>query len=1207
MVKETLTGAVVMAFASLNLFALTPTDLATLGTRSYTDVWEQNQKIRIYKDLAYSTRDDLSTEGAGYTGTNSNGKHRSGTYYDVYVRDNYFTSVDQRTKMPVFVFLHGGAWCQPYDKDVACDYLLKCIAVKGYFVITMDYQLQENSIDGGATSPRANATFGHMLKDVDTMLAYLKTELPKVNISTNNIVIGGESAGGHLALCYAFDQSKRLPGMSDVGLSNLTHPLRISCVLSDVGPTDLSEGGLVDQVWSFYSDWIAALKGMKLLMGWLCGQDFSNMSKDNAAAYIRKWNPTALITSSSCPTILAYGCKDETPTANSDDSMVPVSNFIGLTNTLQNAGVYYKSKLFTGTEHGSVAGVGATWMADQLYDFKTNFFNVAIPAVDAGPSVSYGNLDANAFSKKVDVTFNGYSGTGTLTNFPVLVKLSTAISGFKYSDFQQSNGGDLRFMASNGKLIPHEIDTWNPNGVSTVWVKVPKLTGTTTTITACYGCANPPVVNPKDVWDSNYVGVWHLGESALPLKESSKRTRDFSAAIGTGFGYASTGIVGGSVNFGATGKGRMLDAADNWYLDGLTNCTIEAWTYVTGRPTSGDKNVAWLSKRNATNSQCAYYFFDDGANTAIRVSGLGTNYVNSGVSISSVPSNSWTHQVFTFNAGATESYKNGATRKTGTTTVTKLFGSSADLHLGNFQMGDARNFPGKIDEVRISRSVRSADWVKATYETVTKSSFATYAVQGGGEPSVVYAKSVNVSFGGVQSGVTLTNFPVLVRLSAKIPGFKYSDFKKSNGGDLRFFGADGKLLSHEIDTWNPSGVSTVWVKVPLLNASTTITAKYSCTSGTLPDVSAKDVWDSNYVGVWHLGEGALPLKESSETSSDFETKYGSTIGFAADGVVGGAVNFPAGGQYNSLVAPDHDALDGFSKFTVEFWTLQNEHKHNAGILSKRKEYNKECAYYFYDAINENGVGMVPFCIGTNAATAARWSFNQTQAMDKWDHIAYTADMASTAKNVHGFLNGSMNGWEPNVTFFGPMPSSSAPLVLGNLGANKKDYAFNGSIDEVRISKCVRSKAWVKATYDTVMKPDFATYSTSSGTLSGFAAWMNSKELAGTFDATEANGIPNAVRYAFNIDPATSAVGTPIIQIELDANGNPCVRSRELASGRDDVTFGILATEDLSDWSKAVLVPMKKSADDGLWKPAASEGSSYVFPAKMFFKYSVEIK
>ena len=252
-----------LALCAAHSFALTPTptDLATLGTipnTSYGTEWGPSKKIRVYKDLAYSTRDDLSTEGAGFTGSTNNGRHRSGTYFDVYVRDDYITSVDQRAKMPVFLFLHGGAWCQPYDKDVSCKWLLDCIAEKGYFVVSMDYQLQEDVITDSNATERPNATFGHMLQDVDTMLEYLKNELHKVNVSTNNIVIGGESAGGHLAMCYAFDETNPLP-MADVGLSPLTHPLHISCVLSDVGPTDLSGGTMGEMMFSPYFELIVGM------------------------------------------------------------------------------------------------------------------------------------------------------------------------------------------------------------------------------------------------------------------------------------------------------------------------------------------------------------------------------------------------------------------------------------------------------------------------------------------------------------------------------------------------------------------------------------------------------------------------------------------------------------------------------------------------------------------------------------------------------------------------------------------------------------------------------------------------------------------------------------------------------------------------------------------------------------------------------------
>ena len=124
--------------------------------------------------------------------------------------------------------------------------------------------------------------------------------------------------------------------------------------------------------------------------------------------------------------------------------------------------------------------------------------------------------------------------------------------------------------------------------------------------------------------------------------------------------------------------------------------------------------------------------------------------------------------------------------------------------------------------------------------------------------------------------------------------------------------------------------------------------------------------------------------------------------------------------------------------------------------------------------------------------------------------------------------------------------------------------------------------------------------------SGYAAWASAKSVLGA-PGDKTNGIKNGVRYAFDIDPATSDIGTPVIQVVRDANGNPCVRARDLASGRDDVAFGVLATEDLTDWATATLIPMKKFSSDKLWKPAASEDPAYVFPAKMFFKYRIDIQ
>jgi len=105
---------------------------------------------------------------------------------------------------------------------------------------------------------------------------------------------------------------------------------------------------------------------------------------------------------------------------------------------------------------------------------------------------------------------SGYAGSSTLTNFPVLVKLSTTIEGFDYADFKGASGSDLRFVDSDGNELPCEIDTWDASGTSLVWVKIPALAASTV-ITAYYGNSSPAAaLAATDVW-SGYVGVWHFG------------------------------------------------------------------------------------------------------------------------------------------------------------------------------------------------------------------------------------------------------------------------------------------------------------------------------------------------------------------------------------------------------------------------------------------------------------------------------------------------------------------------------------------------------------------------------------------------------------------------------------------------------------------------------------------------------------------------
>ncbi|MCL5667081.1 MAG: DUF2341 domain-containing protein [Patescibacteria group bacterium] len=81
-----------------------------------------------------------------------------------------------------------------------------------------------------------------------------------------------------------------------------------------------------------------------------------------------------------------------------------------------------------------------------------------------------------------------------------------------------------------------------------------------------------------------------------------------------------------------------------------------------------------------------------------------------------------------------------------------------------------------------------------------------------------------------------------------------------SGYDIVFTSADGATkLAHEIEKYDPAtGQLIAWVKTNLSSSSDTVLYLYYGNSSA-PDMQTVDpvktaVWDSNYKGVWHLGE-----------------------------------------------------------------------------------------------------------------------------------------------------------------------------------------------------------------------------------------------------------------------------------------------------------------------------------------------------------------
>ena len=155
-------------------------------------------------------------------------------------------------------------------------------------------------------------------------------------------------------------------------------------------------------------------------------------------------------------------------------------------------------------------------------------------------------------------------------------------------------------------------------------------------------------------------------------------------------------------------------------------------------------------------------------------------------------------------------------------------------------------------------------------------------------PSFAEAKSATLSATGYSGTETITGFPALVKLSASDDayGFSYSDCVNGKD-DLWFEDADGNLIPHDVDTWNETGDSYVWVRIPSLSNGAKIVMHWGAARTAEQTCTTADTW-AGYVGVWHMNEtgttaepdatannlSAAPVLGSGGNSTSIDTATG---------------------------------------------------------------------------------------------------------------------------------------------------------------------------------------------------------------------------------------------------------------------------------------------------------------------------------------------
>ncbi|MBQ6925138.1 MAG: hypothetical protein IJQ73_10900 [Kiritimatiellae bacterium] len=344
---------------------------------------------------------------------------------------------------------------------------------------------------------------------------------------------------------------------------------------------------------------------------------------------------------------------------------------------------------------------------------------------------------ASAFAlprKAAEITVSGYTGASTLENFPVLVRISPErISGFSYADCAEG-GADISFVASDGEtILAHEVDTWNPDGESLVWVRVPSLSGTATAFTFRWKDANPPSVTASDVWSAGYAGVWHLGEAGAGGTSTNSTA---NGSILDGVNTPTTVGVAGKVGGGR----RISDSTDTKnavggiYVDGSRDCTkfngvftISGWFW--------HRNQAYyydhlFYKREASGSSTGGIAIEMN-NAAESIDVRGGDSTSAKITTTTFK-NKWSYLMFVYNGTKVFLYQDGVLKTSasgsnvGKATDNNLrwvFGNDTDGYGG---AGGDISWKGVMDEVRLRAGTTSADWAKAEYASMASDTFLTY-------------------------------------------------------------------------------------------------------------------------------------------------------------------------------------------------------------------------------------------------------------------------------------------------------------------------------------------------------------------------------------------------------------------------------------------------------------------------------------------------
>ena len=225
-------------------------------------------------------------------------------------------------------------------------------------------------------------------------------------------------------------------------------------------------------------------------------------------------------------------------------------------------------------------------------------------------------------------------------------------------------------------------------------------------------------VDATGVWNSDFKMVQHLEETSGGTKNITDSTANSNNGTDTNSPtLGATGKINGATTFGTGNDYILID--DSSSLDISGNITLEAWI----NPATLDGTHRRIIVKPNTSWSEPHYMY------SLWVYGTGVDNLGFGISNGTtrayqwngtLSTGTWQHVAGTYNGTTLKWYINGEyITEMSSGTVTNIGTNDQAVSIGSVEpVSSGLEFDGTIDEVRISGTERSADWLKTGYNNV---------------------------------------------------------------------------------------------------------------------------------------------------------------------------------------------------------------------------------------------------------------------------------------------------------------------------------------------------------------------------------------------------------------------------------------------------------------------------------------------------------